>query len=71
MEEKFIVSPSPHIISEDNIQSIMRDVIISLVPALLASVYLFRWFAVKTVAVSIASALVSEIISRRIENHPV
>jgi len=39
MESKLIVSSSPHIRSKDTVSSIMRDVVIALLPATLYSVY--------------------------------
>ena len=41
MDGKLIVSSSPHISSPVKTKNIMLDVIIAMVPALLASVYFF------------------------------
>ena len=38
---KLIASSSPHIRSKDNTRSIMLDVIIALLPALVMSIYVF------------------------------
>src|SRR5690554_1854665 len=42
MEHKLVVSPSPHVHSGDTIQKNMYGVLIALIPAFLAAVYVFR-----------------------------
>ncbi|KGL53625.1 Na+-transporting NADH:ubiquinone oxidoreductase subunit D [Porphyromonas canoris] len=54
MDNKFLVSPSPHIHSGDSIEKNMYGVIIALTPALLASFY---FFGLGAVVVTIASVL--------------
>ncbi|NLK73613.1 MAG: RnfABCDGE type electron transport complex subunit D, partial [Clostridiales bacterium] len=46
MSNKWIVSSSPHIRSQESIDKIMKDVVIALMPALLASIFYFRLGAV-------------------------
>ena len=58
--EKLIVSTSPHIRSNNSTKRIMLDVIIALLPATVAAVVLFGIKALLVVAVSVASAVVSE-----------
>ena len=58
--EKLIVSSSPHIQSKFSTQGIMRDVLIALLPATVASVVLFGWRALVTVLVCVVSAVLSE-----------
>ena len=58
--EKLIVSSSPHIQSKASTQSIMRDVLIALAPATVASVVLFGWRALVTILVCVATAVASE-----------
>lgn len=41
MENKFIVSPSPHIHGGDSISKNMYGVLIALIPAFLVSLYFF------------------------------
>ena len=55
-----IVSASPHIRSKDTTQRIMRDVVIALVPALIASVVLFGMRALLVTAVCVVTCVVSE-----------
>ena len=41
MANKFVVAPSPHIHSEQSTQSLMRDVLIALIPALAVSTMVY------------------------------
>ncbi len=58
--EKLIVSTSPHIQSKVSTQSIMRDVIIALLPAAAAGTVLFGWRALITILVCVGTAVLSE-----------
>lgn len=66
MGKKFVVTPSPHIRTKDTVESIMRDVIIALIPALIAAVYFFRLRAVMIIGVSLVAALLSEALVQKI-----
>lgn len=56
----YIVSVSPHLHSNVDTKSIMRDVCIAMVPALVASVIIFGFRALLVTAVSVAAALLTE-----------
>lgn len=58
--EKLIVSTSPHIQSKVSTLSIMRDVIIALLPAAVAGTILFGWQALITILVCVGTAVLSE-----------
>ena len=58
--ENLIVSSSPHIHTKNTTQSIMRDVLIALTPALVAGVVFFGVKALLTVAVCVITAVASE-----------
>ena len=58
--EKLIVSSSPHIHSKVTTQGIMRDVLIALTPAAIASVVLFGIQALLIIVTCVASAMLSE-----------
>ena len=60
--EKLIVSSSPHIHSKTSTQGIMRDVLIALSPAAIASVVLFGLKALLIILVCVASAMISEVL---------
>lgn len=66
MDGKLIVSSSPHISSPVKTKNIMLDVIIAMVPALLASVYFFGPRALALVVVTVAACVISEFISRKV-----
>ena len=57
---KLLVSVSPHIRQGDTTATIMRDVLIALVPALVASVIFFGARALLVAAVTIAACVLSE-----------
>ena len=54
------VSSSPHIRTKRTTASIMRDVLIALVPALLAGVLFFGWRSLAVVGVTVGFAVLSE-----------
>ena len=60
--EKLIVSSSPHIQSKTTTQGIMRDVLIALCPAVVASVVLFGWRALVIILTCVATAVLSELL---------
>lgn len=66
MENNLIVSVSPHVSHKDSTASIMRDVIIALMPALLVSVYVFGIRALLVTLTSVLSCVISEYVFRRI-----
>lgn len=53
MENKLLVSPSPHIHSGDTIQKNMYGVLIALIPAFLVALYVFRLDALVITALSV------------------
>ena len=63
---KFYVSPSPHLRSHASTRRIMLDVIIALVPAIIASCVHFGWYPLLILAVCVAVCVASEFISRLI-----
>ena len=56
----YTVSSSPHIKSSANTQRIMLDVIIALLPALLAAILVFGFYPLIVAVISIASAVFAE-----------
>lgn len=65
MENKLVVSSSPHIRSPEDIQSIMTDVLVALLPPTLAAVLLFGYHALITIIISVLAAVVTEAIILR------
>ena len=71
MENKLIVSSSPHLSGTVKTRNIMLDVIIALIPALIASVVYFGVRALIVVCVTVASCVIAEYICRRVMKRPV
>ncbi len=64
MSNKMYVSASPHLRNNENTTKIMRDVIIALIPSVIASIIFFGYWAVITYVVAITSCVFFEKISR-------
>ncbi len=58
--ERLRFSPAPHLRDKDNISRIMWSVVLAMVPATLAGVYFFGWYAIRVIVLSVVSALVFE-----------
>ena len=67
----FVVSGTPHVRSKESIQSIMRDVIIALVPATAAGIYYFGMNALVLVIAAIVSAVAFEALCQKVMKKPV
>lgn len=65
MEEKLIVSASPHIRKKTTTTNIMLDVIIALIPAVIASVVIFGFRALMIIADTVLVAVLAEYICRK------
>ncbi|MDD2212108.1 MAG: RnfABCDGE type electron transport complex subunit D [Clostridia bacterium] len=61
-----IISSSPHLHSRNSVTTAMRDVLIALTPALIASLYFFRLAAAKVILTCIFVAVLSEVIAQKI-----
>ena len=57
---KLIVSPSPHIHSKDSTRSLMLDVVIALIPAVICSVVFYGWRELLLLGVSVATCVFLE-----------
>ncbi len=60
MNNKLIISPSPHVFSKRSTTGIMGDVLIALAPALAVSVWVFGWNVLAITVLSVASCVVFE-----------
>ena len=58
--DKLIVSPSPHLHTKTSTKSLMRDVVIALIPAVLVSVLFYGWSELLVLGVSVASCVLLE-----------
>jgi len=61
MDDKFLVSTSPHIRSDESIPKIMWTVVLALAPAAVAGCYFFGWPAIAIILGSIAVAVATEV----------
>ncbi|MGL5175064.1 MAG: RnfABCDGE type electron transport complex subunit D [Cetobacterium sp.] len=60
------MGPSPHIRTKETVDDVMYDVIIALLPALLAASYFFGIRAIVVTAVSILSCMITEFICQKL-----
>ncbi|HHW31359.1 MAG TPA: RnfABCDGE type electron transport complex subunit D [Clostridiaceae bacterium] len=66
MEDIFIVTSSPHLRDNSSTRSIMLDVLIALIPAVIAGVYFFGARTLWVIFITVLSCVVCEYITRRI-----
>ena len=71
MQNKLIVSHSPHISSENSIQRIMLNVVIALLPALLAGCLVFGLRALIITLICVVSCVVFEAIWQKLLKKPI
>ncbi|MBQ0135135.1 MAG: RnfABCDGE type electron transport complex subunit D [Oscillospiraceae bacterium] len=65
LNNKLTVSASPHVKSAETTTGIMLDVIIALIPAGVASIFVFGLKALAVIAVSVAACVLAEFLSRK------
>ena len=58
--DKLLVSPSPHLHTSTSTKSLMRDVVIALLPAVAVSVLFYGWLELLVLGVSVASCVLLE-----------
>lgn len=66
VNKKLTVSASPHVRSPHTVTGIMLDVIIALIPSLIAAVVIFGYKVLMVTLVCVGSAVLSEYISRKV-----
>ncbi len=67
---RLIVESSPHLRDKKTTRGLMLDVIIALIPALIASVVFFRWNAIRVVGISLLACLLTEFIINFVRRRP-
>jgi len=70
MDEKLLITSSPHVRDADSVARIMWSVVAALAPAAAMGVYYFGWRAAMLIAVGILSAVVSEALCLAIRKRP-
>ena len=69
--DKLLVSPSPHLHTKTSTKSLMRDVVIALLPAVAVSVLFYGWSELLVLGVSVASCVLLEyLITKYMLNKP-
>ena len=63
--DKLLVSPSPHLHAKTSTKSLMRDVVIALIPAVVVSVLFYGWSELLVLGTSVASCLLLEYLITR------
>lgn len=71
MENKLIASSSPHIRHDETTQKLMLDVIIALLPALVASIFYFGYSSLILVVSAVVAAIVAEYSCQKFMNRPI
>lgn len=71
MENKLNLSSSPHIRSGSKTSTIMRDVVIALIPATMFGIYIFGWNALMVCAVAIITSVLTEAGIQKLRKQPV
>ncbi|MBI9083634.1 MAG: RnfABCDGE type electron transport complex subunit D [Desulfobacterales bacterium] len=65
------VAPSPHVFNMAmTTQGMMRDVLIALIPVVVAAITLFRWLAVKQLLICVVTCLAAELVLTRMRGKP-
>jgi electron transport complex protein RnfD len=62
---KLIVSPSPHTHGRESTQSLMRDVLIALAPAMLVAILASGWSVLMLLVVGVASCMLTEFLIQK------
>ncbi len=71
IKTNFALSSSPHIRDNDSTKSIMRDVVIALIPATIAGVYFFKTQALLVILTTVISCVVTEYVWQKITKRPI
>ncbi|MDK2801404.1 MAG: H+/Na+-translocating ferredoxin:NAD+ oxidoreductase subunit [Clostridiales bacterium] len=71
INNRLIVSSSPHVRSEETVSSVMLDVVIALTPALIAAAYFFGFRALLVTAVTVLSCVVAEYAWQKVNHQPI
>lgn len=65
-DQQFILSSSPHLLTEESVPKIMRSVVIALLPATVTGVYLYGFHALLIILICTGSAVAIEALCQRV-----
>ncbi len=68
---KLITESSPHTFRPNSVQRIMLEVLLALVPGIIAMVWYFGWGTLINIVIAIAAALISEALVMKLRGRPV
>ena len=68
---KLTLSSSPHIQTNENVTTVMRDVIIALLPATIAAIYYFRFGAIVNILVAVLGSVAAEYLIQKLMKKPI
>jgi len=71
MENRYTISPSPHMFSKLSTPAIMRSVLLALLPAVGASIYFFKMRAVLLILTTSLSCLMAEVVFQKLRGKPI
>ena len=72
LQEKLVISTSPHILVDESVPSIMHSVILALLPAVVMSVYFFGWWrALPLITVCVLSCMATEYVCQKMMAVPI
>ena len=71
MEQRLLGTAAPHVLSDKNTSSIMRDVIIALIPAIIGSFFFFGFNAIKLTLIAVVAAVLTEFVIQKLTKKPV
>ena len=71
LSKLFHVSASPHVRSKDSTKTIMRDVVIALLPAVLAGIWVFKMDALLVLLTTSVTCLLTEYVYERLMKRPI
>lgn len=71
MSDRFVVSASPHLRDATNTAKVMWWVVVALLPASVASIYLFGWRSLLIQSLAVASCLAAEVLSELALKRPI
>ncbi len=70
LPEKWLVTTSPHLRSPETVSQIMWTVVLALLPACVAGLVVFGWYAGLIMAIAVLSAMLSEAVVQRVLRRP-
>lgn len=68
---ELVVSSSPHLLTQESIPKIMHNVVLALVPAIIASVYYFGYRAGVLIITCVVASIITEVVFQKARKQPV